>query len=280
MIYTNYHSHTFHSDGKYGPEDYIQKAIDLGLKAYGFSDHAPVDFENTWSIKSSEYKNYLSDIQLIKDKYSNQIDVYLSMEVDYIPGVITPTNDFIKSLKLDYTVGSVHYVGFYDDGRPFAVDGLHTKFLKGLEEIYDNNVQEVVTQYFALQREMVTLAKPDVVGHCDKIRLRSEDGNLFSEEANWYKDAVRATLETFKSAEVIVEINTRAIYKKKQAYPYPNKWILEQMKELDIPIQVNSDCHHPREIALEFDETAALLRSIGFDAVRVLLDDQWKDVAL
>jgi histidinol-phosphatase (PHP family) len=280
MIYTNYHSHTHHSDGKYAPEDYIQKAIQLGLKAYGFSDHAPVNFENRWSIRPNKHQEYINDVLAVKEKYSDQIDVYLSMEVDYIPGIIEPNDDFIKSLNLDYVLGSVHFVDFYDDGMPFSVDGLHNKYLVGLEQLFDNNSQRVVERYFELKREMVQKTKPHIVGHTDKIRLRSEDGNLFSEESQWYKDAIRHTLEVYKQEGTIVEINTRAIYRKRQIYPYPSKWVMQQLHELSIPIQINSDCHHPKDIISEFDQTAELLKTIGFKSLRVLLNGKWQDIGL
>jgi histidinol-phosphatase (PHP family) len=50
------------------------------------------------------------------------------MEVDYIPGSIGPKSKAILDAKLDYTVGSVHFVDSFPDGRGWEIDGSHQVF--------------------------------------------------------------------------------------------------------------------------------------------------------
>ena len=42
---------------------------------------------------------------------------------------------------------------------------------------------------------MVQDDPPDIVGHLDKIKIQSEDGQLFNEQSDWYQQAVSETLD-------------------------------------------------------------------------------------
>lgn len=280
MSLTNYHSHTHYCDGKAAPEVYVREAIKKGLKSYGFSSHAPVPFPCKWAIPRSKTKEYIAEIQELKAKYSGEIDLYVGLEVDYIPGRITPKNTFIRSLQLDYTIGSVHFVGNWSDGKPFQADGTHVQFLKGLREIYNNDAKKLMTHYFKLTRDMVTLACPDIVGHLDKLKIHNEKGKLFSERSDWYVFEVLKTLDVIQKSGAILEVNTRGIYKKKTSELYPSKWILEYVKDMEIPICLNSDCHHPNEITKGFEGAVEVLKEVGFEEKMVLEEGAWVAVGI
>jgi len=280
MPLTNYHSHTHYCDGKSAPEVYIKAAIKQGLKAYGFSSHAPLPFPCKWAIPRPKIKDYLVEIQELKEQYAGQIEIYLGLEVDYIPGRITPKNTFIRRLDLDYTIGSVHFVGNWSDGKPFQADGTHAQFLKGLREIYKNDVQKLMSNYFKITRDMVALACPDVVGHLDKLKIHNEKGQLFSEQSDWYIFEVLKTLEIIKKAGAILEVNTRGIYKKKTTELYPSKWVLEYAHHMQIPICLNSDAHHPNEITKGLENAIEVLKTIGFEERMVLLGGEWQAVGI
>ena len=89
----NLHTHSNFSDGKANAEDVVIEAINQGLEVLGFSDHSPVPFENSFAIKNNEVHNYISTIKSLKEKYQDKIDIYCSMEMDFIPGIV---NDFKK----------------------------------------------------------------------------------------------------------------------------------------------------------------------------------------
>ncbi|MEZ4886163.1 MAG: histidinol-phosphatase [Chitinophagales bacterium] len=280
MLLTNYHSHTHYCDGKLAPEAYIKAAIKQGLKAYGFSSHAPLPFPCKWAIPRIKIKDYLAEIEQLSTQYRDEIEIYTGLEVDYIPGRITPQNTFIRHLNLDYTIGSIHFVGNWSDGKPFQADGTHAQFLKGFREIFDNDAQKFMSDYFKLTRDMITLACPDIVGHLDKLKIHNENGKLFSEQSDWYVFEVLKTLEVIKKAGAIMEVNTRGIYKKKTTELYPSTWILEYAQHMDIPICLSSDCHHPNEITKGFEDATRILKAIGFKEKMVLIEGGWKAVGL
>lgn len=274
MNWTNYHNHSQYDDGKDSIEHHVISAISQNVKSLGFSGHCPVPFENKWCMKRSDLDDYFNDIKMAKEKYADQIQIYKSLEIDYIPGIISTSDQWIKELKLDYTIGSIHFVGKYENGAPGEVDGTRSKFLEALNNIHQGDVVELVRQYFQLTRQMVKEATPDIVGHLDKIKMQNH--GLWDENESWYKEEVMATLEEIRFANSIVEVNTRGIYKKLTKETYPGPWILKQIHQMNIPVQINSDAHVPREITNNFSETLNLLYQIGFRKLKVFNNNEWE----
>ncbi len=279
MAFTNFHGHCAYCDGKETPEAFIREAVRQRMPVYGFSSHAPLPFDLPWPMRAENTEKYIAAIESLKHTYAGQIEIYTGLEVDYIPQIAGPGQPSIRQWPLDYTIGSVHFVDFFPEGRPWEIDGLHQVFLKGLEEIFQHDIEKAIRRYYALLRQMVQEDPPDVIGHLDKIKIQSEEGQLFSEEAKWYREAVEETLEVIAQSGIIVEVNTRGIYKKKSAEPYPSYWILEKIKAKNIPIMLNADAHHPQEITACFEEVAARLQAIGFEQFRLLRRGVWQDVA-
>lgn len=276
MNWTNFHSHSHYCDGAEAPESYIKKAILQGFSVWGLSSHAPVPFPCKWTMKQDQLSIYHNEINTLKRTYGEKIQIYAGLEVDFIPGISSCNLFRNDDFTYDFLIGSVHFIDQFSDDTPWEIDGRHELFLKGLNQIFDGNIQAAVERYYALIREMVTTDSPDVIGHLDKIRIQNEEGALFTGEEAWYKEAVLETLEVIKAHQSIVEVNTRGIYKGIVKSPYPETWILEQMHEMGIPITLNSDSHHPREIAGAFPETAQMLREIGFNEVQVLYNNEWQ----
>jgi histidinol-phosphatase (PHP family) len=274
-MYTNYHTHSHYCDGKGELPDYITKAKQLGVKALGFSSHAPVPFDCKWCMNITSLGHYLDEIDLLKKNYS-EIQLYSGLEIDYIPGKISPL-DFKASL--DYTIGSIHFVDHYADRTPFEIDGPHIPFLNGLEKIFNSDSKAVVMRYFELTREMIEKSQPTVLGHLDKIKIQNVSDKFFRESDPWYRDEVVKTLDVIKANGTIVEVNTRGLYQKKSATTYPSPWVLELLNKQNIPITVSSDAHHPDDIINQFAETFMLLHSIGFKKVVTLWDGIWQPLA-
>jgi histidinol-phosphatase (PHP family) len=276
MHWTNYHQHSHYDDGTRPIEEHVQSAVAQGVISMGFSGHSPVAFANNWSMKKEDLPSYFEEIDLARKKYSSTVELYKGLEVDYIPGQLTVDTHWLKALDLDYTIGSVHFVGAYDDGTPWEIDGPHHKFLKGLHEIYHEDVRYVIQRYFALTRQMVREACPDIIGHIDKIKMQNR--GFWNEVDDWYQQELLQTLEEIRGKDAIIEVNTRGIYKKLTSDPYPGRWLLERIYEMNIPIQLNSAAHHPREITSNFQTVAALLVDIGFKKMSILQNHQWTEL--
>lgn len=270
-MWSNFHSHNNYCDGKGELNDYVQTAQRLGMVSLGFSSHAPVPFTTQWCMKYERLLDYFDEIQKIKTTAT--VELYSGLEVDFIPGVTSPN---LFRDKLDYTIGSVHFVERLPDGKGWEIDGTHAFFLEGFSKIFHNNIQDTIHRYYELTREMITTACPSVIGHLDKIKIQNVDGKFFSEEDGWYQEEVKQTLQAIQRTEAIVEVNTRGIYQKKSETTYPSPWILSLLHERNIPITISSDAHHCNDIINQFPETAVLLKQIGFKTITILQDGKWK----
>lgn len=204
------------------------------------------------------------------------MQLYRGLEVDYIPALTGPQHPSIRDLNLDYIIGSVHFVEAFGNGTRWEIDGPHTDFLQGLREIFSNDIRRAVTRYYELIRQMVAEEKPDVVGHLDKIKMQNQSTPLFDERDGWYREAVADTLQTIAESGAVMEINTRGLYKKRAAETYPSRWVIEQAHQMNIPVTLSSDAHHPREIAGCFTQAAQMLQQIGYQSLHILWDGIWQ----
>lgn len=275
MLWANYHSHCNYCDGKGTMEQYAEEAAKKGFVAYGYSSHAPLPFDNSWSMKVSDLDAYMSHVEQLKETWKGKMQIYAGLEVDFIPGKIGPNSGFLRNIGLDYTIGSIHFIDAFEDGKPWEIDGLHTVFRDGLEKIFHHDIEKVIQRYFELTRQMLLEDCPDVLGHLDKIKIQNPYEKYYSEEAPWYRKEIMKTLETAKETGLIVEVNTRGVYKKVAAL-YPSPWVLALMKEMDIPVMLNSDSHHTREIDGAFEAAAQTLLDVGYKKLHVLYDNKWQ----
>ena len=276
----NHHAHSHFSDGRLSPEDYLQNAIKQGLETYGFSDHAPIDLPGVGAMSRETLPKYLAEIDRLKEAYGDQIGIYKSLEVDYIPNVIDAATDYIVAAGLDYVIGAVHFVDYFADGRPWSFESSLENFEKAVLEIFDGKAEAAVIRYYELIRDMVNDQPPDVVAHLDRIKKLNVGDCFFSEQADWYQQAVRKTLETIAAAGCIMEVNTKGLYRNETTEPYPGRWALTQAREMGIPVQLSSDAHHPEDITKGFREAGKLLREVGYEECAVFRQGAWEPVPL
>ncbi|MBS2212383.1 histidinol-phosphatase [Carboxylicivirga mesophila] len=281
MKYFSYHTHSSFCDGKASVEEVCISAIKQGLSSIGFSSHAPVMFETAWAMRFEDLSAYVEEVERCKIKYKDQIKIYRSLEADYIgEGKSIPFHEWRKLGQLDYLIGSVHLVTnpAKRNGLWF-LDGPSTNYDKGIKQCFDGDARRAVEQYYAQIREMVQVQKPDVIAHMDKVVMNNKK-DYFSESNTWYKDAMEETLQVIAASSVIVEVNTRGIYRGKYHTWFPNENVIQRCVELDIPLTVSVDAHHPSELCSGFQEAATGLKASGCKYLSVYEDEVWKQIPI
>lgn len=274
---TNYHSHCNFCDGAEDPEKYVLEAIRLGFTSYGFSSHIPLkNFDTVWNMKRERLEEYIRLIGSLKEKYRDRVDLFCAFETDFKLSIHSREALLAKYPQVDYTVGSIHYVGFYEDGKPWEIDGAADTFKKGLHEIFSDDIRTVVKLYFDLTAEMLTTEKPDILGHADKIKMHG----YFDESEPWFTGRMHETISLCRETGTIMEINTRGMYKGYTTDFYPAaKWIKEAHKA-GVKLQINSDAHQLPELSAKFSEAFALLKEIGVKELWARKGKQWEPVAV
>lgn len=276
MPWTNYHSHTYLCDGADIPEDYIEHAIAKGMKAYGISSHAPIGFKTNWCMPNDKLTEYIELVNTVKSKFAHKIETYLGLEIDYIPGIAGRNQGILKDVNLDYFIGSIHFVDAFEDGTYWNIDHTPEEFEKGLLKIFNGDFKNAATRFYEITREMVVEDAPDIIGHLDKIKMYNNNSKYFFENASWYKEQIEKTLHIIKKSGAIVEINTRGYYKYNQLDLYPSFWIVQKLAQMDIPVMLNSDSHHPSEIIAGFEYAAEQLKKAGIKRLWAFIENEWK----
>ncbi|MGL5681736.1 MAG: histidinol-phosphatase [Marinifilaceae bacterium] len=277
MNLSNYHSHCSYCDGKAPMEEFVVSAIYKGFTAYGISSHAPLPFSTPWSLKKEDVASYLSDITALKEKYKGKIELYAGMEIDYLSNESNPSVDFFQQLPLDYRIGSVHLL-HAPNGDVVDIDTSEEKFKQTLNLYFNNDLKLVVEKYFTALMLMVNTGGFDIVGHFDKIYLNalSVDKDLL--DCKWYQEKIDEFLHQVVEKGLFLEINTKAFIKKGTLFPNEKHWL--KIKELQIPIVINSDAHFPEKVNEGRMEAIALLKEHGFTHAMQLLNNQWQNLPL
>lgn len=272
----NLHTHSRYCDGSGEPEAYIRAALKAGFHTLGFSSHAPVPFPNNFAIQDQEsMENYAREIRALKEKYKDRMQIFLGLELDYISGITMDFDQIRKELQLDYTIGSVHLVRNPDREKLWFIDGPKSEsFDHGLQEVFGGDIEAAVGAYYTQVNEMLINERPDIAGHFDKIKMHNR-GRYFREDENWYRSLVYETMEIIRQTGVIVEVNTRGIYKKRSDDLYPGKWVLAEALKMDIPITLSADAHHPDEVDGYYPETIIILKELGFRSLTCLSPQGW-----
>ncbi|MDD5569962.1 MAG: histidinol-phosphatase [Bacteroidales bacterium] len=274
MSWYNFHTHTEFCDGSEHPEKYVEVAINKNMRALGFSGHAPLNWGSGWCIKENELQEYCSTVQSLKKKYKEKINIYLGLEIDFIPGLSKDFDDIRKKCELDYCIGSVHLVRREGSHDLWFIDGPDKNYIEGLKNVFDNDVKLAVENYYRQIMEMVITQKPDVIGHLDKIKMNNK-GRYFKGDEQWYKDMVLQTLDVIAESGKIMEVNTRGIYKGRTKSLFPENWIIGESLKRKIPVTINSDTHKPPELINYFNEAAAILKQIGYNEIYFFNGKSW-----
>jgi histidinol-phosphatase (PHP family) len=182
------HNHTIlcnHAEGSM--EEYIQAAIAKKIDVFGFSDHAPMNFDEAYRMGFHEMENYEKEVLALKDKYKEQIKILLAYEVDFLEGYI---DERVFKRDVDYFIGSVHYLGSWGFDNPEFIGEYRTK-----------NIDEVWERYFEAITFMAKSGLFDIVGHLDLIKvfnyLPKKDVRLIAQEA----------IKAIKKANRSIELN-------------------------------------------------------------------------
>lgn len=299
----NLHTHTCFSDGSDEPLKYVQAALDKGMSSLGFADHSPLPFENNFALRVNLVNKYCQTILSLKNQFSpcgesiedlhstnynlsgiqypaSGINIFLGLEADFIPGLSLSFSYLLETYPLDFIIGSVHLVR---NGAPpdlWFIDGPDpATYDQGLNKMFGGDIRKGVTAYYRQVNEMLTTSKMDILGHLDKIKMHNR-GRLFSEEERWYLELVDETLDLIKKSGVIVEVNTRGIYKQRSNTTFPGPAILKKIHHLNIPVILSSDAHSPGELTRQFSETINLLSEMGFCEIMNITTKGWAGIPL
>ncbi len=238
------HNHTTRCNHAEGTIDaYIQKAITLGIEIYGFTEHAPMDFDEKYRPSFLDMEAYQQDILNAKERYADQIEILLGYEVDWLVGHM---DNRVLQADVDLLIGSVHFIDKWGFDNP--------EFLSGWQ---NRDIDEIWQAYFEAIEAMAKSGYFDIAGHLDLIKvfkyLPKKDIRLLAKPA----------LNAIKKANMVLEINTAGL-RKPIAELYPALPLLQEAYALDIPITFGADAHRPSDVGAGLEEAYHVAKNVGY----------------
>ena len=243
-VIVDIHNHTKlcnHAEGEIS--QYIEKAIECGVKYFGFSEHAPMNFDEKYRITFEQMKEYERSVLEAKEKYKNSIEILLGYEVDYLKAYM---DERVLKADVDFLIGSVHFIEEWGFDNP--------EFIGNYK---DMDIDEIWQKYFDAIEEMAQSRLFDIVGHLDLIKIfkympKKEIGEI-----------AKNALLAIKEADMAVEINV-AGFRKPIGEAYPSVSLLNEIKKLDIPITFASDAHKPEQVGMFSQEALKMAKDAGY----------------
>ena len=253
----NYHTHTERCGHAWGTDDeFVQAAIDAGYEVLGFSEHAPWPFKDGYQeidhrqrIQLEELDGYISDMQALKEKYREQIEIKIGLECEYFPQYF----DWLKTVKprLDYLLLGVHCADH----------------------------DEHLTHYFAYS------TKPEQIEDYLRCTLAGMESGLFAylahpdlclanyrEYDEVCRNAVHAICKKARQLDMPLEYNLYGVDKqargRHKGLCYPCKRFWEVAAEYGCKAIIGVDAHRPENFNRQrIADACAYLTSLGLNLI-------------
>jgi len=287
MTLTNFHSHTIYDDGTSTPEEMLQAAIAKGFAAFGFSGHSYAPFDMPYCMSVDGTREYIAEVTRLKEKYADEIEVYLGIEQEYYSaphslgtdgseaGLCHDCRALYPAEKYDFTIGAVHYIK--KGGELFSIDFGAEMQKRAAETHFGGDFYAMTETYFETVADVMRKTGADIVGHFDLIAKYNTDGRLFDEANPRYTGAAINAMEHILKTHRLFEVNTGAMYRIGRPEPYPSEFLLKELQKRGGEVILSSDCHDVESICWKFDEMRELLKSCGFRYVKRLAKNGFID---
>lgn len=232
------------------PEEFLRQALTQGVEILGFADHYYRNPEDSdpfpeWALKPHLETRYFEVLSELKAKAP--IEIRTGLEFDWLDGSAPWLAPMAQDPRLDYAIGSVHYVGTtcFDCSRTLW------------ESLSQEEIDDLVRRYWVAVREMAESGLFDIVGHIDLIKKFGF--YAASDVTQW----VREALDAVKAADMVVELNTSG-WRKDCQECYPSEAILRACYCREIPVTVSADAHRARFACSNFSRAYDLLARVGY----------------
>ncbi len=223
----NYHTHTYRCGHAVGEDrQYVETAIERGLKVLGFSDHVSMPFpdghESRFRVPLGQLEDYVTSVLDLRAEYKRDIDVRLGFEAEYYPDLFEAMLELLRPYPVDYMILAQHF----NDSR---------------ETIYNPHLQlsrEALQQYVDMVVAGMETGKYSCVAHPDLFYFAGPDRVYQREMARICRRA--------KELDVPLEINVLGL---REGRCYPNDLFWSLVKAEGCRAVLGCDAHRPEDVA-------------------------------
>lgn len=247
----NLHTHTIYCDGKNTVEEMILAACEKGFQSIGFSSHS---FMQGRTLPQQLIYDYKAEIAFMKKKYANQIEVFCGLECEMLGET--------ELTGFDYLIGAVHYFRFGEEFVSFDRDLEDVQSM--IKQYFDGDGMAYAKAYYQELSKLPQYGEFDIIAHFDLITKFSEKASLLDETSKEYRWAAIEAAEALAGKIPYFEVNTGALTRGYRTSPYPNIFLLQELKRLGFGAIISTDCHDARFLDYKYQEAVELLKRCGF----------------
>ena len=223
----NYHTHTWRCNHATGAEEeYVKTAVEKGFDILGFSDHTPQFFPEGYVSKirmdPQELPNYCRIIRDLRDRYSDQIQIHVGLEVEYYPALFSNLLSAVRDHGVEYLILGQHFLG-NEQGQPYT--GAPT------------SDEAVLRRYCQQAMEAMQTGAFTYFAHPDLIKFQGDHGI--------YRKYMRRLCQEAKSCGLPLEMNLLGYWSERN-YPDIRFWALAA--EEGCQAIIGWDAHAPEQL--------------------------------
>lgn len=253
-ILADMHMHSsFSGDSKAPMEEMVKAAIQKGLSQICFTEHFDKDYFDENGVPTDMFHlnadSYLYDLLMMREQYAGQIRILFGVEVGVQPHLKKDLTIFVNEHDYDFVLSSTHVV----DGK----DPYYPAFMNAFPEEVRMKV------YLEEVRKNLDAFKIfDSLAHLDYACRYFPQGAAYSLKE--VEGTVEEILSFLIKHEKALEVNSGA-FRHGLPTTNPRREILSMYREMGGElITIGSDAHKPVDIAYGYEQTAALLKELGF----------------
>ena len=264
----NLHVHSTFCDGKDTPTEMIEEAIARGFDSLGFSIHS---FVSTSPIRISpeRIEAYSKEIIRLKDVYKDKIKIFRGIEHDFYSDS-SPDG-------YDYNLIAVHYLKIDGIRRGFDVNLENT--LKYIDDYFGGDGMAFAKCYYETLAMSADNAKFDIA-HIDLLTKNNEKGKFIDTSDKKYLSYAYEAIDALAGKIPFFEVNTGAVARGYSSTLYPQREILNYLRERGFGATVSTDCHNKNYVDFMLSDAEEYLRSAGFKSKFVLTENGFAEVSL
>jgi len=241
----DHHVHTKlcnHASGEM--EDYVQAALNNGLRALTFLEHLEcgLHYEQQIWLTPELFTVYFQEGERLRAQYADQITIRLGVEIGWNAAAVDELRAALDRFPFEHRGLSCH---FYFDGSRHL--NLLSSKQKHIDALLALDPDKVLEEYFRSLIQACDEIPCDKLCHLDAALRHLPDIRLTSR----HQEQISALLQLMRDKGIALEVNTSGYEIRSQ--PYPSVDIIRQAAAMGISLIVGSDAHHPRQVSRFFD---------------------------
>ena len=267
MYKQNLHIHTRYCDGNDTPKEMVIAACEKGFQSIGFSMHS---FMKSCPLPRNRIKDYKREIAALRKKYAGTIDIYCGLEREM--------RHDMDLYGFDYVIGAVHYFHIADKFVGFDRDSQEVR--RVIDEYFGGDGMAYARAYYEELARLPQYGKFDIIAHFDLITKHCERERFFERDSKEYQRIAVEAAEQLAGKIPYFEINTGAMARGYRTTPYPDLFLIKELKRLGFGAVISTDCHDRRKLDYGYEDAEKLLKKCGFKERFVLTEDGFVGVEL